>query len=90
MDTQEAENDDWQWRSTDCGKPAWVIAAQDGVLSRPHCDTGGAATYLQMLAGVKIWAIRVGKPMNPDDDFNRDDVNLEDWEIVVVRAGDDM
>ncbi|KZS96528.1 hypothetical protein SISNIDRAFT_483083 [Sistotremastrum niveocremeum HHB9708] len=90
IDTDIAANDGFHFQCADCGKPSWVIAAQDGVCSRGHADTGGCATCVHLLAGLKLWAVRVGTSMAREEDFIGDDPNLEDWEVIVLRPGDKL
>lgn len=96
---------DYIWECSNCGKRSWIIVAQGGVASRTHCDICGSATYLEELAGTKLWAVRVGSPMSAsaDDDHPSRPEGMSDqdykkilleyfahYEVILVRPGDGL
>ncbi|KZS90986.1 hypothetical protein SISNIDRAFT_487996 [Sistotremastrum niveocremeum HHB9708] len=89
VDTEVAHNHGFMWKSKDCGKRSWVIAGQDGVVSRAHGDPNGAATFIECLSGVKGWAVRPGEPMSrKDKQLQTDKPDLSKWEIYILFPGD--
>lgn len=75
-----------EWR----GKLNWQILAMSGVLSRPHIDAGGVGTMIEVLFGIKAWAIYTGNKPLEDFDFTAETPDLEDWDVIILRPGDKL
>lgn len=88
--TPVALNEGGELKSEHLGKPSWKIAAMRGVLSRPHIDAGGVGTMIEVLFGVKAWAVYTGKPNLETYGFTDDNPNLEGWEVVILFPGDKL
>lgn len=72
------------------GKLNWQILAMSGVLSRPHIDAGGVGTMIEVLFGMKVWAVYIGDKPLESFDFTAETIDPKDWEMVVLRPGDKL
>ncbi|KZT34576.1 hypothetical protein SISSUDRAFT_1036201 [Sistotremastrum suecicum HHB10207 ss-3] len=90
LDTPIAAKENFTFHSTELGAASWVIAANNGVVTIIHCDANGAATWIEVLAGIKAWAVQTGSPHRHQDKRADDDPNLAGWETFILFPGDKL
>lgn len=68
---------------------SFMLYGKCSAVSRNHMDSDGAATLVECLSGVKLWAVAVGDvPLTGKDSWKN--WSSWHWDVVVLCEGDTL